>query len=116
VTVTVGGDVLFATDSAVLRPEAVEGLERILPLLGEAQGAITVAGHTDNRGGSRYNRDLSYRRAETVASWLASRAGIPASRLRIVGKGSTLPVATNATATGRARNRRVIVTIERTAH
>ena len=65
-----------------------------------------MEGHTDARGGAPYNRALSQRRAAAVVTALVKR-GVPAERLVAQGFGPDRPVADNATAEGRAKNRRV---------
>jgi hypothetical protein len=67
---------------------------------------IRVEGHTDNVGSAHYNKDLSERRAASVVRYLAGK-GIPRERLTPAGFGFEQPVASNATALGRAKNRRV---------
>lgn len=68
--------------------------------------SVVIVGHTDDEGKASYNRDLSLRRAKSVARYLVSR-GVEADRMRYAGKGEEEPIATNATAEGKARNRRV---------
>lgn len=68
--------------------------------------AIEICGHTDNTGEDEYNQALSEKRAKSVSDFLTQR-GINASRTRFKGCGSTQPVATNSTASGRQLNRRV---------
>jgi outer membrane protein OmpA-like peptidoglycan-associated protein len=67
---------------------------------------IRVEGHTDNVGSAPYNKDLSERRAASVVRYLAEK-GVPRARLDAAGYGFERPVASNATALGRAKNRRV---------
>lgn len=67
---------------------------------------VTISGYTDAIGSPDYNTGLSYRRAEATKDYLVER-GISASRLEAEGFGESDPVATNATAAGRAQNRRV---------
>ena len=67
---------------------------------------IRIEGHTDNVGSAPYNKDLSERRAGTVLRYLADH-GIPRERLESAGYGFERPVASNQTALGRAKNRRV---------
>ena len=68
---------------------------------------MLVEGHTDSDGGAAYNLSLSQHRAESVVADLTHRYRVAAARLRAVGYGETRPVATNATAAGKALNRRV---------
>ena len=69
---------------------------------------ILAVGHTDRIGSDAYNQKLSQRRAESVRQYLIGK-GLPASRLDAIGKGESNPIADNATAEGRAQNRRVLL-------
>lgn len=103
--------ILFATDSASLNVNLQSDLFVLAENLNKYPNSIvTVTGHTDNTGPAAYNQDLSERRAQAVASVLRS-GGVSGSRLRIIGAGENQPIATNATASGRAQNRRVDITI-----
>jgi OOP family OmpA-OmpF porin len=73
---------------------------------------IQVDGHTDSRGSHAYNDRLSIRRAESVKRWLAAH-GIAAGRISTDGYGESEPVASNASADGRQRNRRVVIGVTR---
>lgn len=98
----------FATDSAEILPTSTALLTEIADVLlrhPEITG-IEIQGHTDNRGGSQRNMELSQQRADAVRQWLIA-AGVAADRLTARGYGDTRPVAPNITAGGRARNRRV---------
>jgi OOP family OmpA-OmpF porin len=66
---------------------------------------LEISGHTDSRGSSDYNRDLSQRRADSVKTYFTSR-GVNAGRLTSIGYGEDKPVADNRTSAGRGRNRR----------
>lgn len=70
---------------------------------------INIVGHTDDRGSEQYNQGLSERRANAVRDYLRAR-GISGSRMTTSGQGESNPVASNDTADGRARNRRVDIT------
>jgi outer membrane protein OmpA-like peptidoglycan-associated protein len=99
----------FDFDQATLKPESEPVLRQLLEALQAREGlSVAVEGHTDDVGGDDYNRDLSQRRAQAVVDWLTGN-GVAASRLTPVGKGEAEPVADNATADGRALNRRVEV-------
>lgn len=103
--------VTFATNSATLSTAAQDALTRASQTLVQyPDTTLTVAGHTDNTGSDAINEPLSQRRAQAVASYLNQR-GVATSRLSTVGYGSRQPVASNATAEGRAQNRRVEILI-----
>ena len=71
---------------------------------------IKIVGHTDSRGSSQYNKDLSERRALALKNKLIEK-GISADRLEHEGMGDTRPVAPNDTEENRAKNRRVEIVI-----
>ncbi|WP_157270015.1 OmpA family protein [Azohydromonas aeria] len=97
----------FQPGNATLTPTGQRVLEELLPLLRQLAGRrFEVVGHTDDRGTREANLQLSAARAETVRGWLAAR-GIPADAIHASGAGPDRPVADNATAEGRARNRRI---------
>lgn len=100
-------DVTFKTGSATLTPAAESSLRSTaLSLLPEPGVRLEVAGYTDDTGSRTNNERLSLERARAVRAYLVS-AGVPADRLTARGYGPANPVATNATAAGRALNRRV---------
>lgn len=108
---TLPQDLLFATDSATLRPELQRDLSRIAAnLVNYPRSDVIVIGHTDNVGSAAYNLGLSERRAQSVADVLRGQ-GVAASRIQTIGRGLTQPVASNATAQGRQQNRRVEIFI-----
>ena len=73
---------------------------------------LTITGHTDNIGGHKYNLDLSQRRAAAVKKALVERYHEDPNRLSTGGDGDFHPVDTNDTLEGRARNRRVELTLD----
>ncbi|MGF1444691.1 MAG: OmpA family protein [Pikeienuella sp.] len=97
----------FSPGGSELTPASAAALDALAAMLA-AQPEIQVAivGHSDNRGSLSGNIALSRRRAEAVSAALIDR-GVSPGRLRAEGVGFLAPVASNATATGRARNRRV---------
>ncbi len=102
--------ILFATGKAELRPESRPVLKEIAETLkAHADLRILVEGHTDNVGASAANLALSEARAAAVKGALVSDFAIDASRITTKGFGDTKPVAPNATAEGKAQNRRVEV-------
>lgn len=104
-------DVLFATDSATLRPDLTSDVKAVAgSLLRYPNSTIEVIGHTDNSGSAAYNQDLSQRRAVSVATILRE-SGVPGNRVAAYGRGEDQPIASNLTADGKARNRRVEIII-----
>jgi len=100
--------VYFDTNSAEIKAESSPTLSEIAKLLSDRPSLkLLVVGHTDNQGDYGYNMALSGRRAEAVARALISQHGIDGSRLRSAGVGYLAPVASNDTADGRKKNRRV---------
>ena len=93
----------FATGSAQLSPSMAKVLGAVVPCI---KGPYEVGGHTDNVGGDAPNQALSERRAKAVAGFLASK-GVDAKLLSAKGYGESAPTADNATAEGRAKNRRI---------
>jgi outer membrane protein OmpA-like peptidoglycan-associated protein len=99
--------VYFETGKARLLPQSTAVLDEVAAaLLANPQWRVEVAGYTDSTGSGAVNRRLSLARADAVRAYLV-RAGVPPSRLVARGYGPSHPVAPNATAAGRARNRRV---------
>lgn len=110
--VGMAGDASFDTNSATIRHDAQATYAKIASVLQEYdKTVIHVIGHTDSRGTISHNQGLSERRAAAVANFIAVR-GIADGRIRREGRGELEPVATNATAEGRARNRRVDIIIQ----
>jgi OOP family OmpA-OmpF porin len=96
----------FKTNSAEILPGSWPILDRALKVLQDYPDVnLEISGHSDNKGGSEYNRGLSQRRADSVRLYFVSR-GIGSNRLRSIGYGKDRPIADNATASGRATNRR----------
>ncbi|HFD38598.1 MAG TPA: OmpA family protein [Anaerolineae bacterium] len=99
--------VTFATASAELVGDSRKVLDEVAETLQRNPGLrLEIAGYTDNRGSRKYNLALSRKRAKAVMDYLVGR-GIDAVRLRAKGYGPDDPIADNATAEGRAANRRV---------
>ena len=114
IVVTMPQDILFAVDSASLRPDLRMDLRTIAANLQRyPDSLIRVVGHTDNTGSAAHNQALSERRADAVAAELIA-AGVSGRRVIAEGRGFTQPIASNATAAGRAQNRRVEITIRPT--
>lgn len=103
---------IFSFDSDTVAAEARTTLTRVgreLQDLGIDRAL--VRGHTDNVGSNDYNLLLSKRRADAVAKALAE-GGYPAEKIDAKGLASSVPVAENATADGRAKNRRVVIIVQ----
>ncbi|MGU3389665.1 OmpA family protein [Sphingomonas sp. M1A8_2b] len=110
-TLTLQEDVLFRTDSAVLRPGAIEKLRPLARYLRANPGVrVAIDGYTDSRGTDAHNQDLSERRAASVRQAFDDMDVVRA-RFSVVGHGERDPVATNATPAGMRLNRRVEVTL-----
>src|SRR6266568_4271516 len=100
-------DVLFDTGSYTLKPGAREKLAKISGIVLAHPGLmLQIEGHTDSVGGDEFNQQLSERRASSVREFLAEQ-GVSPSSITARGFGKTQPVASNETAEGRQRNRRV---------
>lgn len=101
--------VLFDFNKSTLKPESDSILQQVEVVLQKAPTLkLEVQGHTDNVGDDAYNQTLSEARAKSVMAWLTVHGAAPA-RLSFKGFGKTMPVATNDTDEGRAKNRRVEV-------
>ncbi|MEM9436156.1 MAG: OmpA family protein [Pseudomonadota bacterium] len=107
-------DVLFALNSAELRPDLQGDIRSLASNLQRfPESTVTVIGHTDNTGEASFNQNLSQRRAQSVASILLGQ-GVSSSRIRAFGRGENEPIATNLTPEGRQLNRRVDIIVEPT--
>ncbi|KAB0684706.1 hypothetical protein WT83_18695 [Burkholderia territorii] len=106
------GDANFATDSAVLTPQARNDLDRFLAVnRGVPFARVAVTGFTDSTGSAAHNRTLSEARARTVVNYLRMN-GLQARSFVAEGLGASDPVASNATEEGRAQNRRVEIRLD----
>lgn len=104
-------DVTFATNQATIGSQFFPVLDDVSSVLNRYdQSTVDIVGHADADGSDDYNLDLSRRRASSVAQYLVNRSVLPA-RLFVEGRGESQPVASNATAQGKAQNRRVEITI-----
>ena len=104
-------DILFATDSASVRPDLQNDLYALADNLNQYPNTrVDIIGHTDNTGSATYNQDLSARRAAAVAAVLRS-GGVSGSRIVSYGRGENEPIASNLNEAGRAQNRRVDIII-----
>lgn len=109
--VSFAAEALFDFDRALVKPEGKAALDDLMSKLQGMDTEVMIAvGHTDSVGSDAYNQALSLRRADAVKAYLVSK-GLEQARLYTEGKGETQPVADNATAEGRARNRRVVIEV-----
>jgi len=100
----------FGFNKAELTPRAKAELDGLAAQLsGQKSYILQLTGGTDSVGSAEYNYELSERRAQAVVQYLASKYGVPAHRFYLIGLGRDQAVASNASAAGRAKNRRVEV-------
>ncbi|MFJ4344825.1 flagellar motor protein MotB [Pseudomonas sp. NPDC089401] len=115
VSFRIDSSILFPSGQTELDPKGMQVLQRLAKVLATVSHQIVVAGHTDTRTirNARYpsNWELSGARAGSVVRFLQQQ-GIAGSRLSAVGLADTKPLGDNATAEGRAKNRRVELTLE----
>lgn len=114
VTVEINASVLFAPGAARVAEHSAEALRAVAAVLKDDDHAIQVEGHTDNQPISNAlypsNWELSAVRASSVVRLFVD-GGVADARLTAVGRGSAKPVASNESAEGRARNRRVAIMV-----
>ena len=103
---------LFDAGKWMLKPGATKWLvNALVDIKAKAGWLIVVSGHTDNTGDPQRNQVLSLKRAEAVRDWMRDTGDIPQSCFAVQGYGESRPVAPNDTAEGRARNRRVEISL-----
>ena len=106
------GNITFDTDSSELRADFMDTLKSVAKVVQEYKDTlVTIDGHTDSTGSESYNQLLSERRAASVAEVLLSQ-GVAFERVAARGYGELRPIADNSSATGRASNRRVEISLE----
>lgn len=99
-------NIFFDTGKSTLRKESNTELDRLVKLMKDVPSLkIEISGHTDNTGSASLNNSLSQDRAQAVVTYLTSK-GVAASRMTAKGYGSTKPIASNDTSSGRQENRR----------
>ena len=109
--VSFAAEALFDFDQAQVKPEGQAALDEMLAKLQGMNTEVMIAvGHTDSVGSTAYNQKLSLRRADAVKAYLVSK-GLDPARLYTEGKGESQPIGDNATAEGRAQNRRVTIEV-----
>ncbi|ESQ92707.1 cell envelope biogenesis protein OmpA [Asticcacaulis sp. AC460] len=105
------GDVTFSSGSADLNGGFMPVLNDVATILNQYPSTyIDVVGHADSQGSDAFNLDLSERRANAVAGYLVGQK-VKSERIYVAGLGESQPIASNDTADGRARNRRVEITL-----
>jgi outer membrane protein OmpA-like peptidoglycan-associated protein len=103
----------FDSGASQIRPENFELLAKVEKAIDVfPRSELIIEGHTDSHGGDDLNQALSQSRAESVQQYMINAMRIPTYRLIATGYGETRPVASNETAAGRARNRRIDVVIK----
>jgi outer membrane protein OmpA-like peptidoglycan-associated protein len=111
IQVTFDSGLLFDFDSDAIRADAGRNLVELARSLNKyPDSQLLIVGHTDSKGDDTYNQGLSYRRANSAASYLQSQ-GVARTRVSTNGRGENEPVATNDTDAGRQLNRRIEVAI-----
>ena len=106
-------DVKFDFDKAQVKQESYGDIKALADFMKQyPQTSTVVEGHTDSVGSDAYNQGLSERRANAVREVLVNQYGVESGRVQAVGYGESRPVADNATAEGRAINRRVEAEVE----
>ncbi len=109
---TINLEVQFANNSDVIDPQYYSEIKKVADFMSKYEGVqVEVLGHTDDRGAADYNKSLSDRRAKAVAKVLVDQHGVQQDRVSANGYGEEQPIADNATANGRAKNRRVVAEI-----
>lgn len=105
--------IYFDFNKDVIKPESEPVLKEIAQAMADRPDwKLTIAGYTDNIGGDKYNLELSQRRSASVKRALVERYRVDGSRLSTAGYGDSSPIDTNETLEGRARNRRVELTLD----
>ena len=113
--ITLQADTLYDFNKSDLKPEGKATLDKIAADLNKIKLEVIIAvGNTDSVGTDAYNMALGQRRAQSVKSYLTSK-GVDGSRIYTESKGKSNPVASNATAEGRAKNRRTDIEVVGTA-
>ena len=113
--ITLQADTLYDFNKSDLKPEGKATLDKIAKDLSKIKLEVIIAvGNTDSVGTDAYNMALGQRRAQSVKTYLVSK-GVDGSRIYTESKGKSNPVASNATAEGRAKNRRTDIEVVGTA-
>ncbi len=104
-------NVNFESAQAIIAQASYPLLDQMVAIAANCPNAsISVEGHTDSQGDDTMNQNLSEQRAQAVLTYLSNN-GVDVSRLSSAGYGETMPIGDNATADGRAMNRRIEFTV-----
>ena len=102
-----GSKIFFENNSATLKVASLVQLDELVTLINKYDASnLVIEGHADSNGSDAFNLELSQKRTESVKEYLMKK-GVAESRVKAIGYGETKPIASNATALGRAKNRRV---------
>ena len=99
--------ILFDFGKAHINPDGHALLNRVAKVIQKRQDAVLVEGHTDSTGAESLNEHLSQQRADAVRQYFVANETLPYEKIIAVGYGSMRPIASNATQSGRAMNRRI---------
>ena len=113
-SMTLSASALFDFDSARIKQDGLAQMKALgdqIRTKGASVVDIDIIGHTDSMGPEDYNQQLSERRAAAMRDFLVNEREVDASIIDVSGMGESSPVADNATAEGRAQNRRVEVRV-----
>ena len=105
-----GTTIRFRTSSADIDTSSQSLLAQLAGIARDCPGTLVIEGHTDSRGAAANNQTLSEARAGAVRTALIE-LGVDGARLQTIGFGESSPIATNDTAAGRARNRRIAIRV-----
>ncbi len=101
--------ILFDSDKSFVKSQYYSEIKRVADFMTRHPEVVaTIEGHTDSQADDKYNMQLSQRRVDEVKKILITKYGISAERLNSLGYGEARPIASNATAAGRQKNRRVV--------
>lgn len=110
--ITLQADTLFDFDKSNLKSEGVATLNKLAQDIKKMKlEVVIIVGYTDGIGTDAYNIALGQRRANAVKAFLTNDGGVEATRVYTESKGKADPVASNATAEGRAKNRRAVIEV-----
>ncbi|BEI36718.1 outer membrane protein OmpA [Polynucleobacter sp. HIN7] len=110
--ITLQADTLFDFDKSTLKAEGVATLNKLAQDIKKMKlEVVIVVGYTDSVGTDAYNIALGQRRANAVKAFLTNAGEVDPTRVYTESKGKADPVASNATAEGRAKNRRAVIEV-----